>query len=101
MKQVPLGRTGTASLATGLIVARGGKLIVEGTAAKPIIFTSVEDNQINLGWNVENSLKGEELIGVLIFNQSVKQFNLGNTSNAIELAIEALSYYSSTRIRTY
>ncbi len=38
------GRAGSGSLATALIVARGGKIMAEGTADKPIIFTSVEDN---------------------------------------------------------
>ena len=38
------GAEGTGSLASTLIVARGGKLMAEGTAEKPIIFTSVLDN---------------------------------------------------------
>ena len=37
------GEAGTGSNATALLVARGGKLMAEGTAAKPIIFTSVAD----------------------------------------------------------
>lgn len=37
------GREGTGSLASALIVARGGKLMAEGTASQPIIFTSVLD----------------------------------------------------------
>ncbi len=37
------GREGSGSNATALIVARGGKLIAEGTAESPIIFTSVAD----------------------------------------------------------
>jgi len=36
--------TGSGSLASALIVARGGKLMAEGTAEEPIIFTSTEDN---------------------------------------------------------
>lgn len=32
------------TLASALVIARGGKLIAEGTAAEPIIFTSVTDN---------------------------------------------------------
>ncbi|MEM9820990.1 MAG: hypothetical protein AAF985_07950 [Bacteroidota bacterium] len=35
---------GNGSLASALIVARGGKLMAEGTADNPIIFTSVDDN---------------------------------------------------------
>ncbi|MGQ9620827.1 MAG: hypothetical protein ACUVTX_07585, partial [Bacteroidales bacterium] len=37
------GREGTGSNATALIIARGAKLIAEGTADSPIIFTSVAD----------------------------------------------------------
>ncbi len=38
------GRAGTGSLASALIIARGGKINAEGTASKPIIFTSESDN---------------------------------------------------------
>lgn len=38
------GRAGTGSLASALIVARGGKINAVGTAASPIIFTSTSDN---------------------------------------------------------
>lgn len=61
----------------------------------------VETNQIDLGWNVEKVLKGDELIGVLLFNQSIRQYNLGNRTHAISLAFDALTYYSSARIKTY
>lgn len=37
------GQAGTGANATALIIARGGKLMAEGTAAEPIIFTSVAD----------------------------------------------------------
>lgn len=37
------GREGSESNASALLVARGGKLIAEGTAQSPIIFTSVTD----------------------------------------------------------
>lgn len=37
------GQAGTGANATALLIARGGKLIAEGTAAAPIIFTSVAD----------------------------------------------------------
>jgi hypothetical protein len=37
------GEAGTGANATALLVARGGKLIAEGTAAAPIIFTSIAD----------------------------------------------------------
>ncbi|MFW5886340.1 MAG: hypothetical protein ACOCUL_01155 [Bacteroidota bacterium] len=37
------GEAGSGPNATALLVARGGKLMAEGTAEKPIIFTSVAD----------------------------------------------------------
>jgi len=37
------GEAGTGPNATALLIARGGKLMAEGTAEKPIIFTSVAD----------------------------------------------------------
>lgn len=37
------GEAGTGANATALLVARGGKLMAEGTATAPIIFTSVAD----------------------------------------------------------
>lgn len=37
------GEAGTGANATALLVARGAKLMAEGTATKPIIFTSVAD----------------------------------------------------------
>lgn len=42
------GDAGTGSNATALLVARGGKLMAEGTADEPIIFTAITDN-INPG----------------------------------------------------
>ncbi|NOQ92064.1 MAG: hypothetical protein GQ552_05020 [Flavobacteriaceae bacterium] len=38
------GKQGTGSLASALVVARGGKLLAQGTSAKPIIMTSEKDN---------------------------------------------------------
>ncbi len=38
------GKQGVGSLASALIVARGGKLMAEGTEDKPIIMTSILDN---------------------------------------------------------
>ncbi len=37
------GEAGTGANATALLIARGGKLMAEGSATKPIIFTSVAD----------------------------------------------------------
>jgi len=63
--------------------------------------SEVKKNQVDLAWNVETSLNGTELMGVLLYNQSIKQYNVGNKSEAISLAIDALTYYSSARIKTY
>ena len=38
------GETGTGSLASALIVARGAKIMAEGTEEEPIVFTSINDN---------------------------------------------------------
>ena len=38
------GRAGTGSLSSALIVARGAKLMAQGTASQPIIFTAEADN---------------------------------------------------------
>ena len=38
------GRSGTGSLSSALIVARGGKIMAEGTASQPIIMTAEADN---------------------------------------------------------
>ncbi|MBL7560588.1 hypothetical protein JAO71_12340 [Olleya sp. YSTF-M6] len=38
------GRAGQQSLSSALIIARGGKIMAEGTAAQPIIFTAEADN---------------------------------------------------------
>ncbi|WP_420316907.1 hypothetical protein [Ekhidna sp.] len=42
------GRAGTGANATALLIARGAKIMAEGTASAPIIFTS-EADQITLG----------------------------------------------------
>jgi len=38
------GSQGQGSLASALVIARGGKIMAEGTATQPIIFTSINDN---------------------------------------------------------
>ena len=61
------GREGTGSLASALIIARGGKIMAEGTADNPIIFTSEFDN-IEVGQQAGTNLDREdnELWGGLI-----------------------------------
>tara|TARA_R110002096_G_scaffold412156_2_gene612567 strand:- start:3599 stop:4927 length:1329 start_codon:yes stop_codon:yes gene_type:complete len=55
------GRAGTSSLASALIVARGGKLNAIGTADSPIIFTSTSDNidaGETAGTNLDSNIRG-------------------------------------------
>lgn len=49
------GEAGTGANATALLIARGAKLMAEGTAASPIIFTSVAD-EIEAGQVVSPNL---------------------------------------------
>lgn len=50
------GEVGTGANATALIIARGGKLMAEGTAELPIIFTSTAD-EIGVGGFVSPNLE--------------------------------------------
>ena len=62
------GEEGTETLASALVVERGGKLMAEGTADSPIIFTSVLDN-IEVGEKFGTNLTGtdnEKWGGVII-----------------------------------
>ncbi|NVK27507.1 MAG: hypothetical protein HWE14_05650 [Flavobacteriia bacterium] len=61
------GQTATGSLASVLIVSRGGKIMAEGTASNPIIMTSVADD-IEIGQKVGSNLErtDNELWGGLI-----------------------------------
>jgi hypothetical protein len=55
------GEAGTGANATALLVARGGKLMAEGTADAPIIFTSVADEIMPgevAGPNLDPTLNG-------------------------------------------
>ena len=49
------GQQGIGSLASALIVARGGKIMAMGTAENPIVFTSVQDN-ISIGQKAGTNL---------------------------------------------
>jgi len=80
------GRTGVGSLATGLIVARGGKLMAEGTVAKPIIFTSIEDN-IEIGQLMGSNLTSEDVEkwgGLIILGKAPVSAENGDTESQIE-----------------
>ena len=55
------GRSGEGENASALVVARGGKVIAEGTASMPIIFTAEEDN-LNGGLAADDNGKWGGLI---------------------------------------
>ncbi len=80
------GRTGIGSLATGLIIARGGKLMAEGTAKKPIVFTSVEDN-IEMGQLMGSNLTSQDVEkwgGLIILGKAPISAENGDTESQIE-----------------
>ena len=55
------GSTGAGSLASALVVARGGKLMAEGTASQPIIMTSASDDITvgqTMGTNLDQNDRG-------------------------------------------
>ncbi len=80
------GRTGVGSLATGLIVAKGGKLMAVGTSAKPIIFTSIEDN-IEIGQLMGSNLTSEDVEkwgGLIMLGKAPISAENGDTESQIE-----------------
>ncbi|MGI9525536.1 MAG: hypothetical protein ACR2MS_00335 [Weeksellaceae bacterium] len=52
------GEAGSGANATALVVARGGKLMAEGTADKPIIFTSIAD-KLQVGEKVSSNMAAD------------------------------------------
>ena len=53
------GSEGQGSLASALVIERGGKLMAEGTASQPIIFTSISDN-ITVGQTAGTNLSAAD-----------------------------------------
>lgn len=80
------GQTGTGTSASVLIVERGGMINAEGTAANPIIFTSVSDNieigQIT-GTNL-NETDNERWGGLIILGNAPVSTEDGDTEGQIE-----------------
>jgi hypothetical protein len=82
------GKEGTGSLASALIIARGGKIDAQGTAEKPIVMTSVRDNITwgqKFGTNLtiaDNGLWG----GLLILGKAKGSFK----GNVTEVQIEGI-----------
>ncbi len=80
------GREGVGSVASAMIVARGGQVIAEGTADQPIIFTSVLDNiQLGEKWGdnlTENDR--EKWGGLIILGKAPISAGDGDTEAQIE-----------------
>ncbi|HSJ11480.1 MAG TPA: hypothetical protein VK916_02275 [Gillisia sp.] len=80
------GRTGTGSLASALIVARGGMIDARGTATQPIIFTSINDN-IQVGQKAGTNLDKDDRGlwgGVLILGNAPSSFEGDSQEAQIE-----------------
>ena len=86
--------TGQETNASALIVARGGKIMAEGTAESPIIFTSILDN-IELGQRVGTNLTrtdNEKWGGVALCGYAKCSTQSGDTEGNLE-GIPASSGY--------
>jgi hypothetical protein len=80
------GKQGQETLASALVVARGGKIMAVGTADKPIIFTSELDN-IKIGEKVGTNLTktdNEKWGGVVILGYAPISAQNGDTETNIE-----------------
>ncbi|TNE29875.1 MAG: hypothetical protein EP346_04840 [Bacteroidetes bacterium] len=96
------GQTETGSLASVLIISRGGKIDAEGTAANPIIFTSLDDN-IEKGQRVGTNLsrtQNELWGGLIILGKAPISAENGDTETNIEglPANEAYGLYGGTDV---
>jgi hypothetical protein len=80
------GRTGSGSLASALIVAKGAKIEAVGTAAAPIIFTSILDD-IEIGQLVGSNLTktdNSKWGGLIILGDAPISAEDGDTQASIE-----------------
>ena len=80
------GREGTGTNASALIVSRGAKIMAEGTASKPIIFTATLDN-IKLGEKAGTNLKkidNEKWGGLIMLGKAPISAKDGDTESSIE-----------------
>lgn len=90
------GKQGTGSLASALIIAQGGKIMAEGTAEKPIIFTSELDN-IKTGETAGSNLQktdNQKWGGLVILGSAPISAATGDTKAQIE-GIPASETYGS------
>ena len=80
------GSPGTDSMASALVIARGGKLMAEGTASQPIIFTSTSDN-ITIGQTMGTNLNQNDRGlwgGLLVLGKAPGSFQGDPTEIQIE-----------------
>jgi hypothetical protein len=80
------GAEGQESLASALVIARGAKINAVGTAAQPIIFTSILDN-IKIGEKVGTNLTrtdNEKWGGVAILGYAPTSAQSGDTETRLE-----------------
>lgn len=56
-------------------------------------------DQVDLNFDIERRLEGQELVGLLYYNLSVKELNLGNWQKANDLAVHANQFYPNIRVR--
>lgn len=82
------GQPGTGSNATALLVARGGKLIADGTANEPIIFTTTSD-QIVPGLikspNLSPTLNGQWGGVIILGNAPISASSSGNQLTEVQI----------------
>lgn len=55
---------------------------------------------ISFEFNIERRLEQKELIGLLYYNQSIRELNKGELFKAKEMALNASMYYSQTRVES-
>lgn len=80
------GREGSGSLASALIVARGGFIDARGTAENPIVFTSINDN-IEVGQKAGTNLDEDDRGlwgGVIILGKAPSSFEGDSVESQIE-----------------
>jgi hypothetical protein len=80
------GREGLGALASALIIARGGKIMAEGTEGEPIIFTSILDN-IAVGQTAGTNLDetdNEKWGGLIVLGKAKISAGDGDTEASIE-----------------
>lgn len=79
-------RPGVGTLASALIIARGAKLMAEGTAAEPIIFTSISDNIKSGEINSPNLTEADNALwgGLIVLGYAPISAGDGDTETQIE-----------------